>query len=176
MSVVPKGHNDQPNETIHVFADYLAEGRSAEANARAIRDLASDRCQGLFRHATTDPAGKSRNAIGPTVLAEYARAGLILNPWPHGSVADALALLESFVVPSVGPTQLLVHPRCKALIDAFQGYRRAKRGGQWLDRPEDPQHPHEDLIDALRGGLRAHYPEGRTGKSILIRVNARKVM
>jgi hypothetical protein len=23
-----------------------------------------------------------------------------------------------------------------------------------MDYPEDPQHPHEDMIDALRGGLR----------------------
>ena len=75
-------------------------------------------------------------------------------------MADGLALLESFVSPSVGPPQLLVHPRCEPLIQAFQCYRRAKRAGQWLDQPEDPQHPHEDLVDALRGGLRASYPRG----------------
>jgi hypothetical protein len=41
------------------------------------------------------------------------------------------------------------------LIRAFQAYRRASVKGQWRDWPEDPQHPHEDLMDALRGGLHA---------------------
>ncbi len=42
---------------------------------------------------------------------------------------------------------------------------RAKRGGQWADFPEDPQHPHEDVMDALRGVLFARFgaplPNGR---------------
>jgi hypothetical protein len=176
FQVVSKEADQGSFEQVRVFADYLSEGKSAEANARAIRELANVRCQGRLKHSTTDPAGNSRNAIGPTVLAEYARAGLILEAWPYGKVADGLALLESFVSPSVGPAQLIVHPRCVALIQAMQCYRRAKRGGQWLDRPDDPQHPYEDLVDALRGGLRAHYPSGRVPKSNLIRVNARKVM
>jgi hypothetical protein len=163
-------------DQVRVFADYLSEGKSAEANARAIRDLAVTRCNGRLQKSTTDPAGNSRNAIGLTVLAEYARSGLILNAWPLGKVADGLALLDSFVTPSVGPSQLQVHPRCVSLIQAMQCYRRAKRGGQWLDRPDDPQHPYEDLVDALRGGLLAHYPSGRVPKSNLTRVNARQVM
>ena len=90
-------------------------------------------------------------------------------------MADGLALLESFISPADGTPRLLVHPRCTALIRALQCYRRAKRAGQWLDRPADPQHPHEDLVDALRGGLKAHYPEGRTAQSTLNRVKARQV-
>ena len=175
FQVVPRTDKDGTADVVHVFADYLSEGKSAEANARALRDLAGVRCDGILHHATTDPAGNSRNAIGPTVLAEYARSGLFLDAWPYGKVADGLALLESFVRPSLGGPQLLVHPRCEALIRAMQCYRRAKRGGQWLDKPEDPQHPHEDLVDALRGGLRAKYPGGRTPPSNLFHVNARKV-
>ncbi len=176
FQIVPDENNNGPIETIHVFADYLAEGRSAEANARAIRDVATARCHGMFRYATTDPAGNSRNAVGPTVLAEYSRSGLILNAWPLSKVADSLALLESFVSPSVGSSQLLVHPRCVGLTEALQCYRRAKKAGQWLDKPDDPQHPYEDLVDALRGGLRAHYPEGRIGKSKLRFVNGKQVV
>jgi hypothetical protein len=112
---------------------------------------------------TTDPAGKAANAVSESnVLAEYRRAGLHLDPWPLSTVADSLALLDSFV--SVDPPGLLVHPRCTALIDAFANYRRAKRGGQFVDRPEDPQHPHEEMIDALRGGLQDKYPHGRARK------------
>ena len=175
FQVISKDEKDGPVEVVRVFADYLTEGLSAEDNARAIRDLAVLRCDGILHHCTTDPAGKSRNAVGPTVLAEYARSGLILDAWPHGKVTDSLALLESFIAPSVGPPQLLVHPRCDDLIRALQCYRRAKRFGQWTDKPEDPQHPHEDLVDALRGGLRAKYPDGRTPPSKLISVNARRL-
>ena len=31
-----------------------------------------------------------------------------------------------------------------------------------MDYAEDPQHPHEDLIDPLAGGLKLEFPQGRT--------------
>jgi len=34
-------------------------------------------------------------------------------------------------------------------------------GGDWQGEPADPQHPHEDLMEALRGGVRDRFPEGR---------------
>jgi hypothetical protein len=73
-------------------------------------------------------------------------------------VIDGLSLIESFV--AVDPPGLLVHPDCTRLIEAFANYKRAKRAGQFIDRPEDPQHPHEDLMDALRGGLAGQVPRG----------------
>jgi hypothetical protein len=63
--------------------------------------------------------------------------------------------VESLLNPAEGPPRLTIHPRCEILIQAFENYRRARVGGQWRDWPEDPQHPHEDLIDALRGGIKA---------------------
>jgi hypothetical protein len=162
-------------EEVRVFADYLAENVPAEANGRALRELARTRCQGRIDVATTDPNGGSRNAVGPTVLAEYERGGLKLQPWRVGKVADGLALVESFVQPADGGSRLLIHPRCTALVEAMQHYRRARRGGQWIDEPEDPQHPHEDLVDALRGGLRARFPEGRRPQPNYARISARQV-
>jgi hypothetical protein len=163
-------------ESIHVFADYLREGASAETNARAILELTRTHCNGRFDRVSTDPAGGSRNAIGPTVIAEYERVGFRpLERWPYGSVADGLSLLESFVQPADASPRLLVHPRCQATIRALQSYRRAKRGGQWQDYPEDPQHPHEDLVDSLRGGLRVCFPEGRVRPASLPRISARQV-
>ena len=138
--------------------------------------VARDRCNGLLHQATTDPAGKSRTSIGITVLSEYERAHLKLDPWPVGRVVDGLALLDSFIDPADGTPRLLVHPRCKDTIVALQCYRRAKRAGQWLDVPADPQHPYEDIVDALRGGLKAHYPEGRNPKATMFRVHASKVI
>jgi hypothetical protein len=140
---------------VTVFADYLTEGVTAEANARAILRLADERCCGRLDRKYTDPAGGARNPVGPTVMAEYARAGLPLREWPVSGVADSLAVVESSLCAADGSQRLWVHPRCRHLVDAFRGYRRAKRAGQWMDWPEDPQHPHEDLIDALRGGVLA---------------------
>jgi hypothetical protein len=57
---------------------------------------------------------------------------------------------------------LLIHPRCAKLKAAFQNYvRKQAPRGDWLDEPADPQHPYEDLIDALHGGIRDRFPEGR---------------
>ena len=67
---------------------------------------------------------------------------------------------------------LLIHPRCTKLKAAFQNYRRKRTGrGDWLDEPEDPQHPHEDLIDALRGGVRDRFPDGRIESDTGIRLH-----
>ncbi len=177
FQMVPRPTSSGMVEEVRVFAEHLDEGRPAEHNAREILEIARNRCNGRIDFPSTDPAGGSRNPVGPTVLAEYERAGLRdLRPWPSGaSVNDGLALVESFVRPADGGTRLLVHPRCERTIHAFRNYRRAKRAGQWTDHPEDPQHPHEDLLDALRGGLRLRFPEGRTSRPTLSRVPARNV-
>jgi hypothetical protein len=71
---------------------------------------------------------------------------------------------------------LLIHTRCKHLIAAFQNYRRARRGGEILDYPEDPQNPHEDLMDALRGGIRDVFPDGRRALPALTTVPAARLL
>jgi hypothetical protein len=163
-------------ERIVVFADYLNEGGSAEGNARAILEIARTQCQGRIDMIWADPAGGARTAIGPSVIAEFERAGLRpLQRWPSGSVADGLALVESFIQPAEGAAKLQIHPRCTATIAALRAYRRARRGGQWQDWPDDPQHPYEDLVDALRGGLRACFPEGRVVATSFRRIGAGRV-
>ncbi len=57
---------------------------------------------------------------------------------------------------AAGRRQMLVHPRCLRLKEAFQTYSRQRRGGEWINYPVD-SHPEEDLIDALRGGIRDAY-------------------
>lgn len=167
---------DPAEPRVNVFGDYYAFNLPAVSAAEAIRARGVELCGGRYDRGSVDPAGRSATAVGPTVLGEYERAGLRgLNGWPSypGSVADGLGLVESFV--SLSPPSLTVHPRCRALVDAFANYRRAKRGGQWIDRPEDPQHPHEDVMDALRGGLMAEFPEGRKPQPQLRRVPANRV-
>jgi len=136
-----------------VFADYLAEGLGAEDNARALLRVAEQRCVGRIDEAYCDPAGDARNPVGPKVLDLYRKAGLPLTKWPVARVLDGLDTVEAAVMNAAGEITLWIHPRCRDLIRAFLNYRRAKRGGQWTDKPEDPQHPHEDLMDALRGGM-----------------------
>jgi hypothetical protein len=57
----------------------------------------------------------------------------------------------------------LIHPRCTHLKQAFQTYSRQRRGGEWVNYPVD-SHPEEDLIDALRGGIRDAFPDGLVGR------------
>lgn len=149
----------RPGPKITVFADYLSYNIGAFNAASQILERSNKRSGGRIDFATTDPAGRSTTAIGVTVFEEYARAGLRVVAWPTRSVLDSLALVESFV--SIEPPELTIHPRCTHLIDAFGNYKRAKRQNQWVERPEDPQHPYEDVMDAFRGGLCDKFPEGR---------------
>lgn len=143
---------------IRVIADYYSMGRGALKVAEDVIAINARFGHGRWDVAT-DPAGKSATSIGVSVFGEFERAGLRFHPWPIRSVLDSLSLLESFI--SVEPPELIVHPSCRHLIDAFGNYKRAQRQKQWIDRPVDPQHPYEDLIDALRGGLCDVMPAGR---------------
>jgi hypothetical protein len=153
---------------INVFAEYFAEGVSAESNAKAIVELARQLCGGIGprTRVSTDPAGNARTAIGPTVRGEYERERLVgrngLEGWPGGKKVDGLQLIEALLKSADGTISLTIHPRCRKLITAFQSYARAKRQNQYMDYAEDPQHPHEDMIDPLAGGLKLEFPEGRT--------------
>jgi hypothetical protein len=169
---------DGSGSIVTVFADYFAEGVSAEANARNISERSRELCGiGMQRlRVSIDPAGSARTAVGPTVRGEYERAGLQgrngLESWPLGSKADGLQLVEALLRSADGTVNLTIHPRCRHLITALQCYARARRAGQWMDYPEDPQHPHEDLVDPLCGGLKLEFPEGRTPQPNLRRVGA----
>lgn len=153
----------------NVFADYLSQGLSAERNADALTTLISERTNGAgVALAYSDPAGGAKNPIGPTVFQEYERRGLRLNPWSaaNPSVAASLDNVEQLLNPIGGIPRLTLHPRCNRLVDAFASYKRAKKADQWVDWPEDPQHPAEDLIDALRGGLHA-----RVRRNLVLKIN-----
>jgi hypothetical protein len=148
-------------ERVTVFGDHYAEDLYAAANATALRARAQELCGGHLDAVLLDPASNQRTGVGPVVYAEYVRVfgERLVRKWPGGPVADGLDLIETFVASD--PPGLLIHPRCVHLVSAFENYARAKRGNQWMGFPEDPQHPYEDLMDPLRGGLRAAFPSGR---------------
>ncbi len=167
---------------VTVFADYLSEGLTAETCATQIHRQSETFCGIGWNHrarVSTDPAGKARTAIGPTVRGEYLRVGLKgrneLESWPDGKKSDGLLLLEALLRSADGTVSLTIHPRCRRLVLALQCYARAKRGSQWMDYAEDPQHPHEDLIDPLAGGLKLEFPESRAPAPDLSHVSARYV-
>jgi hypothetical protein len=139
--------------TVRVVVDYLSYDTPAEENARALVELVRRHARGRLVEAYCDPAGNAKNPVGPRVIEEYERGGLRLTPWPMAGVLDGLALLEGLIESAAQGVRLTIHPRAAKLKDSLRAYRRAKRQGQWTDRPEDPQHPAEDLVDALRGGL-----------------------
>lgn len=166
---------------VSIFADYFSEGNSAEQSALDLLRIADERCGVARRFVSTDSAGGARNPVGPSVIAEYERCGLRgdrgIEQWPKysGCVAAGLATIEALVRSADGTVGLTVHPRCKHTIDAFRGYHRAKRQGQWQDYPEDPQHPHEDMIDPIRGALSLLMPEGRKPKPNYARAKVGRV-
>lgn len=160
---------------IRVFADYYSYDVAAADNANAILAMLRDRCGGRFDAGRMDPAGGARSGFGATTIkSEFDRVGLRLEYWAKypGCVLAGLNLVGSFL----DAGKLRVHPRCSNLIAAMSNYKRAKRGGAYIDEPEGPdQHPHEDLIDPLRSSLLDRFPEGRRPEAKLMRAPAWKV-
>jgi Terminase large subunit, T4likevirus-type, N-terminal len=153
--------DDPERRRVTVLGDFHAEGLYSEAAARAIRARGFE-LPGGDQPATVrlDPASSARTGIGPTAYGEFQRVfgSRVLARWPAHRVTDGLDQLEVLLDRGL----LLIHPRCTRLKAAFLNYARRRTGrGDWLDEPDDPQHPHEDLIDALRGGVRDRFPEGR---------------
>jgi len=161
---------------VTVFGDYHSEGRFSEANARAIQARSDELpSRGRLDTVRLDPAASARSGLGPTAYGEYERVfgARILNRWPPHRVADGLDQVEILLETGC----LLIHPRCTLLKAAFQNYvRKQSHSGEWLDEPVDPQHPHEDLMDALRGGIRDRFPEGRIEPPRLSQVRASEVI
>jgi Terminase large subunit, T4likevirus-type, N-terminal len=158
---------------VTVFGDFHVEGVYSEAAARAIvaHGQTLPGCGGRPDLVRLDPAASARTGIGPTAYSEFERVfgSSILARWPSHRVLDGLDQLEVLLDQGC----LLLHPRCSALKAAFQNYaRRRTPGGDWQDEPADPQHPHEDLLDALRGGVRDRFPEGRIEQPGLRTVHA----
>ena len=163
---------------VTVFGDYHGVGAVSAQNALAIRDKCMSLTQRGPDMVRLDPASSAKTSIGPAAFNEYARVfgERITERWPSHGVVDGLDQIELMLGGASGAEpRILIHPRCTHLVQAFQTYRRAERGGEFLDTPLDPQHPAEDLMDALRGGIRDAMPEGRKPAPHLRTVPARSL-
>lgn len=174
---------------VNVFGDYFSENVTGDeaGGAQAQGQKIVALCHELTGQHTSkgrlsmDSASRQRNASGVVVYGEYQRAGCIghgrtIEPWQAvgqgNPKSGTLQLLEAFLLSAGGVVSLTIHPRCRRLRDALMSYVRKKRGDQWTDEPEDPQHPHEEVIDSLCGGLKLEFPEGRVPQPQFIRRHA----
>jgi hypothetical protein len=167
-------NNGQAPPRVTVFGDYHALDVVSRQNAFAIKELANQLpCRGRIDCVRLDPAAAARSSLGPAAYSEYEQVfgSRITARWPSHQVLDGLQTLELLLESG----DLVIHPRCTRLRDAFQTYRRQRRGGELIDFPADG-HPEEDLIDALRGGIRDVFPEGLAPQLNLRRVHASRVL
>lgn len=154
------------------FGDFIAKGAFSEANAKAIKRHGETLpCAGRIDSAVIDPAADQNTSIGPNSYNEYERVfgSRILSRAPRHLVADGLDQLEVLL----DRGDLLLHPRSTHSKAAFQNYRRAQRGGEFLNKPADDQSPYEDSMDAIRYGVRSRFPGGFTAPSNLRDIPAR---
>jgi hypothetical protein len=143
---------------VTVFGDYHALDVVSRNNALAIKELAGQLpCRGKIDCVRLDPAASARSSLGPVAYSEYEQVfgSRLVARWPSHRVLDGLEQLDLLLESG----NLLIHPRCTRLKDAFQTYSRQRRRGEWIDYPAD-SHPEEDMIDALRGGVRDVFPDG----------------
>jgi hypothetical protein len=144
---------DAYRKIVSVFGDYLAVDQTSEENAQALKSLAYDLpCRGLIDGVKLDPAANAQSSLGPAARGEYERVfgDRIVSSWPMHRVSDGLDQLEFMIGGPKREPDLLIHPRCKRLIDALKTYRHNERRGEIMDEPAPVQHPAEDLCDALR--------------------------
>jgi phage terminase large subunit-like protein len=155
---------------VTVFDDFMSTGQYSAKNAVAIKEHSvASKCGPRLDLVRVDPAARQHTGIGPAAYTEYAKVfGRLLERWPSHGVVDGLELMEMLLDTDC----LWIHPRCHHLIDAFKNYARKCVHGVVLNYPADDQSPREDMMDALRGGIRDRFPEGLDAISQLRRVHA----
>ncbi len=171
FQVRPSFTGDRPRVT--VFGEYHAFDIFSSKNAVGIKRVADELpCRGRIDVVRIDPAATARTSLGPAAYGEYERVfgSRILARWPTHLVLDGLDTIELLL----DSGNLTIHPRCVRLREAFGNYCRKRQGGEWLDTPADG-HPEEDMMDALRGGIRDALPEGGVVTPGLPRVHASRI-
>jgi hypothetical protein len=169
---------DRESVRMHVLADFISCDKLSEENAREILRLIGQHTFGCvtLEACLLDPASGARTGVGPSAEAEYVTVfGRRVRRWPLRPVVDSLDAVETLLGPEDRSPDIVINPRCETLIGAFFGYERATRNGEFLDQPRDPNHPHEELIDALRGAVADRFPEGRRPQPRFTRVKPGRI-
>jgi hypothetical protein len=171
LQVRPSVLDDRPRIT--VFGEYHCVDTMSARNAQAIKKVADDLpCRGRLDAVRLDPAATAKSSLGPAAYGEYERifGSRLVARWPQHLVLDGLDTIELLL----DTGHLTIHPRCVKLKEAFENYCRKRHGGQWVDFPADG-HPEEDMMDALRGGIRDALPDGGILRPEIPRIHASRL-
>jgi len=114
---------------VTVFGDYHALDVVSRKNALAIKEMA-DRlpCRGKIDLVRLDPAATARSSLGPAAYSEYKQVSgsRLVARWPRHLVLDGLETIDLLLESG----NLLIHPRCSRLKEAFQTYSCQRLGGE----------------------------------------------
>ncbi len=129
----------------YVIDEYVQPQRTMDEHVVQIRA----RSHGTPTHISCDPAGAGRNEqTGMSSVQVLRRAGFVVR-YRKSLIMEGVEHIRTALAPASGGPSLFVHPRCKHLIRALQGYQYARTGGILSELPlKDGEHDH--LIDALR--------------------------
>ena len=114
-----------------IYHEVCAKDMGVEAFAKTLKDYCNNALPSGFtiRRVTTDPAAEQRDQIFETKVNEYLRAeGFPVMPAPTNDMhvrREAIAGPCNRII--MGKPALLIHPRCKMLVNGLKGkwdYRR----------------------------------------------------
>lgn len=134
-----------PSGRIHVLQEYVRSRlplvqHAVEIHKRDFGPVAMTYC---------DPAGRQKESTSGKACTEMLAAEGIPCVWRASTISEGLELIRAALAPAVGEPTLIIHPRCKKLIDAFSNYHYPPPGASG-----DPDKPVKDgpdhAIDSLR--------------------------
>ena len=147
-----------PGGRVHVIDEYVR--RRLPLSQHAVEILRRDPAPAAMTYV--DPAGRQRESTSGAACTELLSAAGIPCAWRGSTIAEGLELIRAALAPAVGPPRLVIHPRCTALVEAFNSYHyppqrdgdeasQPGRAGRRTGRGENPVKDGPDhLIDALR--------------------------
>ncbi|MBT3277752.1 MAG: hypothetical protein HN909_06740 [Phycisphaerales bacterium] len=131
--------------TVHVLDEYARVRLPLTKHAGNL--IARD--MGTVNATFVDPAGRQREGTSGAASTELLASMGIPCRWCASRILEGLELIRAALSPAIGAPKLLIHPRCKILINSFQTYHYpAPETTAEPDRPvkDGPDH----AIDALR--------------------------
>lgn len=147
-AVIGQVHPMTGTKLIH--SEVVAQDMGVESFAKTLRDHVHQNYPEIpVQEVTTDPAAEQRDQIFETKVNEYLRAaGFPVRPAPTNNWAirrQAIADPCSRIIQ--GKPGLLVHPRCKMLVNGLRGkwdFKKLSVKGQdaFADRPSKNEYSH----------------------------------
>jgi len=136
-----------PDGRVFVMDEYVRSRLPLNKQAAAI--IQRDRPGGPVVMTYVDPAGRQKESTSGKACTELLAAAGIPCVWRASTVNEGLELIRAALAPAAGEPTLVIHPRCTALVHAFNTYHYPPPGAAGdQDKPvkDGPDH----LIDALR--------------------------